>query len=159
MGREIRRVPFGWEHPTRCSIYHGDYHDNSCGNYQPMHDQDYESAAEAWISGFTRFMAGDKGGAVTSAVYFWEYEGPPPEEEHYRPKITEEPICYQIYETVSEGTPVSPVFETLGDLEAWLVKEGYSPEAAGAFAKDGWAFSMVLSGGKLYNDIESAAIE
>lgn len=47
---------------------------------------------------------------------------------------------YQIYETVSEGTPVSPVFESYEEMRRWLINEGYSEEAAAAFASEdgGW---------------------
>src|SRR5690606_25679196 len=91
--------------------------------------------------------------------YFWEWEGAPPDEEYYRPKWTEPATCYQVYETVSEGTPVSPVFETLDELVAWLVEKGYSPEAARAFAETGWAPSLVVhrdeSGVRAWRDIEA----
>lgn len=63
---------------------------------------------------------------------------------------------YQVWETVSEGSPISPVFPTADELVKWLVGKGYSPEAAVAFADAGWAPSMVLIPGKgLKRDIES----
>ena len=37
-------------------------------------------------------------------------------------------ICYQLYENVSDGTPVSPVFETLTELSAWLRGQPDWPE-------------------------------
>jgi len=66
---------------------------------------------------------------------------------------------YQLWETVTEGSPISPVLATADAMISWLVKEGYSFEAASQFVnEDGWAPSMVITGGKVYNDIESAAI-
>jgi hypothetical protein len=51
--------------------------------------------------------------------------------------------AYQIYEDTSDGTPVSPIFESLSDLVAWLEARGISPEAAQAFAAQGFAPLLV----------------
>lgn len=64
---------------------------------------------------------------------------------------------YQIWENVSEGSPISPVFAFLGMLVEWLIEEGYSPDAARSFARVGYAPSMIAAGGALYKDIESCA--
>jgi hypothetical protein len=67
---------------------------------------------------------------------------------------------YQVWETVSEGSPISPVFATSDAMVEWLVGQGYSRRAAEAFLKQGWVMSMVTvnTGGqvKMYSDIESA---
>jgi hypothetical protein len=78
----------------------------------------------------------------------WEREEPPTGE------------CWQLWETVSEGSPISPVFATREEFVDWLVAEGYSRLAAENFAKDGWAPSMVISrsedgGITISNDIEA----
>jgi hypothetical protein len=52
---------------------------------------------------------------------------------------------YQLWETVSEGSPVSPVFETEDAFVAYLVGEGHSEEAARKFIDAEWAPSMVMS--------------
>ena len=64
---------------------------------------------------------------------------------------------YQVWETVSEGSPISPVFPTAEACVIWLVGQGYSEKAATAFVQTGWVPSMVMTGGKLYKDIEAAA--
>lgn len=66
---------------------------------------------------------------------------------------------FQVWETVSEGSPISPVFATEDELVGWLTTQGYSRAAAEGFAKSGWAPSMVSSGGVLKQDIESCAEE
>jgi hypothetical protein len=74
---------------------------------------------------------------------------------------TEPPVGdgWQVWETVSEGSPVSPVFAKAEDLVEWLVGQGTSREGATAFVKDGgWVPSMVAFGGKIYQGIESLAI-
>jgi hypothetical protein len=67
---------------------------------------------------------------------------------------------WQVWETVSEGSPVSPVFPERGALVEWLVKQGYSRKAADAFAVDGGSVpSMMIADGKLYSNIEIAGKE
>ncbi len=63
---------------------------------------------------------------------------------------------WQLWETVSDGSPISPVFPTKEAFIEYLVSEGYSRGAATAFCEDGWAPSAVFVGGKFYNDIEGA---
>ncbi|HEU5117557.1 MAG TPA: hypothetical protein VFT74_13010, partial [Isosphaeraceae bacterium] len=46
-------------------------------------------------------------------------------------------ICLQIYEDVSEGTPVSPVLGSLADVRAWLIGQGVAFEAADSFLREG----------------------
>jgi hypothetical protein len=65
---------------------------------------------------------------------------------------------YQLWETVSEGSPISPVFSTKEEFIAYLVSQGYSQKASENFSESGWAPSMVTSNGVMYQDIESAAL-
>lgn len=70
---------------------------------------------------------------------------------------------YQVWETVSEGSPISPVFATSEELVTWLTGEGYSRRAAEAFVEQGWVPSMVMINTpgepvKMFNDIESAGL-
>ncbi len=132
MGREIRKVVPDWDRET------------------PHFDQTYKDAAEQWLEGLAKFVPGEYG-----ANYFWELEGAPPdpEENLYRPDWTdEERTHFQIYETVSEGTPISPTFATKEELAQWYHENGdhmgpVSKEAAQAFADAGYAPSMVFGGG------------
>ncbi len=62
---------------------------------------------------------------------------------------------WQIWETVSEGSPVSPVFQTKEKLIAALVKDGHSESAATNFVNGGWAPSMVISGGVIKSNIDA----
>lgn len=65
---------------------------------------------------------------------------------------------YQMWETVSEGSPVSPVFASKETFVAWLIAEGYSENAAKQFAEVGYAFSMVIANGQIYENLESLTI-
>lgn len=81
----------------------------------------------------------------------WEQQDPPKGE------------GYQVWETVSKGSPISPVFETKEEMAIWLSKEGYSEKAIEGFIEDGWAPSAALyitpDGQKSFaKDIESLAL-
>ena len=50
---------------------------------------------------------------------------------------------WQVWETVSEGSPISPVFGTKEELIAYLVETGYSQIAAEKFCDAGWVPSAM----------------
>jgi hypothetical protein len=52
---------------------------------------------------------------------------------------------YQVWETVSEGSPISPVFETSDKLVNWLVNQGYSESASQKFLEVGWCPSGLFT--------------
>lgn len=137
MGRKIRRVPLGWQHPV-------DYR----GNYKPLHDETWREAMRSWLDNYD-----DEWETWTDED---DIEAPP-RPEYYRPEWSEEPTAYQVYETVSEGTPKSPVFATQDDLRAWLLEQGHSEKAADNFIAGGWApsFLVNMNAGILLRDIDS----
>jgi hypothetical protein len=165
MGREIRRVPADWDHPT------------DGGDFVPLFDEDYESACRAWWDAAVKWHRGEvsEEHAKWSEKYpwYWDWNGSPPELDAnvYRPAWTEaERTHFQIYENVSEGTPVSPVFASLDEMVAWMIlpidrssaynggadwqcMQGRTLEQAKAFAGDGWAPSLVASGGKVMDGV------
>jgi hypothetical protein len=124
MGREIRRVPPTWEHPKNCR-----------GHYKPLYDQTWREAMQNWLNDY-----GDEWQTWTDE----EDIESPPRADYYRPVWSEEPTAYQMYETVSEGTPVSPVFLTVDELRAWLLAQGHSEKAADEFIRLGFAFSFIV---------------
>ena len=144
MGREIRRVPEGWEHPE--------------GRY--LYDGSLSAKTQRWIEEFdlwrqrqhpSQIEARGRECEYYEEIYnhdrFWEYEHPP-EEDTMRPDWEAQGIPldhYQVYETVSEGSPVSPVFANLEEVKGWLVEQGYSPKAAEGFIEAGSAPSMGVS--------------
>ena len=111
MGREIRRVPADWQHPV-----------GEDGRYIPLLDKTYEEA----LKEYELDLASDPEWAFIR------------DEDCYRPAFASEATHYQIYETVTEGKPCSPVFETLGEMVEWLVLSGYSRRAVQNFANNGW---------------------
>ena len=108
MGREIRRVPADWEHPK-------DEH----GNYIPMYDQSYDEALaeynaelEAWNNNTHPDILNDPKVKVTYPN-FKDWKAGPPDKNTYRSRIfkEEELTHIQLYNTTSEGEPISPLFK------------------------------------------------
>ena len=133
MGREIRRVPSSWKHPT-----------NELGHYKPLLDQTHAEALAEWEEDRLEFEQDPEPGYT-----FVEWNGEAPDTEYHRPEWEGDPTHYQIYENVSEGTPTSPVFVSLAEMEAWLLQEGFSSKAAAKFIEGGWAPSFMIVDGKM----------
>jgi hypothetical protein len=171
MGREIRKVIPNWEHPrTKCehSPWNGGCDDakrNGGLCLEPLYDNDYDTAATAWIAGLMKWESGEDpdrekyGDGETR--YYWEWNGSPPERRYYRPQwADEEATWFQGYETVSEGTPVTPPFATKAELVDYLVKHGdywdqyrgdggWSRRKAEQFVESEFAVSMVIVGSEI----------
>jgi len=188
MGREIRRVPKGWEHPTKTEF--DPFKRMTVTRFTPMYDEDYETAAARWWLKAVAWQAKDLESdalddfekrccAEGETKWFWEWDGGPPDPDYYRPVWSDdERTCFQIYQTVSEGTPCSPVFENLEQLIAWMCKpidrirwpqynrgedwqcsQGRSLEQAEAFAKSQHTFSgAFLPGHGFVDGIEANEI-
>lgn len=127
MGREIRQVPPDWEHPV-----------NGAGHFQPMFDRTHLKAICGHIVDSLPWY-------VRHPVHFAEWLNMWPDKAYHRPCWRKgEATCHQVYETVSEGTPTSPVFETLDEVEGWLVEQGHSKHAAKVFCERRWAPSFMM---------------
>ena len=150
MGREIRKVPGNWQHPR------------NNGRFVPLHDKSFDEAIREWIrdghvwlAGW-RLTGGDRdrvrhGEPCTWAAYA-EWDGAPPDPETYRPAWTDaERTHLQLYETVSEGTPISPPLPTPEALVDWLVANpdpvhgGWARADAERFVAAGWAPSFIMN--------------
>jgi hypothetical protein len=142
MGRELRMVPPNWDHPI-----------NEHGSRQPMFDRSYEDARQEWLDGLANHKTEDCDG-----FDYWEWDVSPPERKYYRPWRDEDATWFQLWETVSEGTPVSPPFETREELAAYLAEHGdfwdqerghggWGKARADAFVSVGWAPSFMMTGG------------
>lgn len=181
MGREIRRVPPDWKHPTYKDVGK-EYEYRYCregyvcvaDRFHPMFDRPFDDEMEEWYKNWSTWQQGthpdQKRYPEDTAMSYAEWNGGPPRPKYYRQRkwADEDATYYQMYETVSEGTPVSPVFASLQELEDWLVENGdwkpahwpqgpMSREAASAFCGTGWACSMVITaGGKTLSGAETA---
>jgi hypothetical protein len=121
MGRELRRVPANWQHPKK-----------SNGEYQPMFDTYYGDVLKKWIDDNSQWNEGThkdllEGRASKEEYPFYAmWAGNPPDIEYYHTRrYSESELTHiQLYESTSEGTPLSPVFpaDQLDKLCEWAEK-------------------------------------
>jgi hypothetical protein len=157
MGREIRKVPPNWEHPKEQKYGRnwrtGEFEETN--EYKPLFDRSFEDKAQEWIDEAALWLKGEHEDQLdltcTAGKYpktyraYSEWQGDFPDKDLYRPEWTdEECTAYQIYETVTEGTPVSPVFQTQQAIIDWLIDQGHTSHAAVQFVKGGWAPTMLM---------------
>lgn len=126
MGREIRKVAKGWDHPL-----------NDEGDYAPLHQYGEYDIEDGIPWNCTEYMPQ------------WE---------------DSEMTHIQMYETCSEGTPISPVFEVgkEEDMARWLADTGASAfgnmtasyEGWLATIREGYALCAVAEGGVLTSGVE-----
>jgi len=165
MGREIRRVPPDWEHPTYTAEMVRDLGKPAgwVGTPVPLYDKVYAEAAKEWLAQAAAWARGEHPDqqqypeATARYLGYWEWSSGPPDPGSYRRRAwTEaEATHFQVYETVSEGTPVSPVLDSRDAVRAWCVGASafYTEAAAARFATEGWAPSLALMDGRVYADI------
>jgi len=139
MSREVRMVPADWIHPK-----------DGQGHYIPLHDEfSYnekeiaEGLREGWLN---KYM--------------------PNYGLNIMPKFPEGSCThFQMYETCSEGTPISPVMETAEKLARWLADNKASAmgnmtatyEQWLATIKAGWVITGVMVNGKFMSGVEFEA--
>ncbi len=143
MGRELRRVKEGWIHPK-----------NDNGAYMPIYDNSFEDAVAIFVEEYQDWLK-DKTEPLGDVVYF------PAESEYYRPYWEEgEATWVQVYENVSEGTPVTPAFATKEELVDWLTNNndfwGYkwTREQAEHFMETEWSLSGIMINGVMKKGYE-----
>lgn len=167
MGREVRRVPADWQHPRR-----------EDGSYQPMCERSYEAEVAEWVEGRAMWLKGLRESYDPPPASKWEpiaeeycgltwtdWHGGYPDERYYMPSWPEaERTHFQMYESTTEGTPISPVFATPEELARWLVDNeasAFGNETATyeqwlAVCKGGYAPSMVIENGVSKSGVEFA---
>lgn len=153
MGREIRRVPAGWQHPTDDD---GDYiplFDGSLHFGHPLSawQRSWDEQAAAWAEG----RHPDQALAETEGRSFVEWTATRPMADAYSPECPDEDLTHwQYYETTTEGTPLSPVFATAAALAEWLVHhqdgwQGHSVDEAVAYVLHDERYVFDLDGWRL----------
>jgi hypothetical protein len=111
-----------------------------------MFEESYAEARQQWIDGFLAWHG--PGGEPQREEYdYWEWVGDPPQREFFMPGWTkEERTHYQMYETTSEGTPISPVMATPEQLAAWLAENDASAFGNMTATYEQW-LKIILRGG------------
>lgn len=159
MGRELRMVPKGFQHPV-----------DADGDYIPLLSGDYREHANEWCQQLRWWMNGDTAriehftecnakNPIDSIGRYIEFAGPPPQQKHYMPlwlNAAADHFC--MYETCSEGTPISPVFATKEDLARWLADNEASAFAGETATYDQW-LATIRRGWSLAAVIHDGVIE
>ena len=153
MGREVRRVPADWSHPKYESW-------EGRNGFKPLYDGAGYEAMRA------EFMERANSKGLQDAI---DWYGSAPDVNDYMPAWPEaERTHYMMYEDTTEGTPISPAFETPEQLAQWLTDNGASAlghETASyaawlRVARGGWAPSAVsVAGGPLVSGVEAAIVD
>lgn len=148
MGREVRRVTADWQHPQEDNMLGG-----KCP--KPLHEG-YTRAKKEFLDMLS------KDGLQEALDYF----GRAPNQEDYMPDWDDgERTHYQMYETCSEGTPISPVMASPEELAQWLSDNGASSFGSMtatydqwlSVCKGGWAPSAVVQNGILESGVAAMA--
>jgi non-ribosomal peptide synthetase component F len=154
MSREVRMVPANWVHPKQ-----------SNGRFQPMHDQNYTERLAEWEAEKAKWDSGDFpewGSEDNRKLTYEEWDGEAPKPENYMPSFKpEEKTHYMMYETTTEGTPISPAFATKEELAHWLTDTGASAFGATTATYEqwlttinrGWAMSAVSIKGEVVSGV------
>jgi hypothetical protein len=125
MSREVRRVPANWKHPTD-----GHYRDGSVRYVSLFPGEDFEPRLREWQDGKAKWDRGefpDYADAENRAKSYEEWDGDAPRAEHYMPNWPEsERTHLMMYETCSEGSPISPAFGTPEEVARWCADNGAS---------------------------------
>lgn len=165
MSREVRRVPADWKHPRESG---------RSNMHRPLFEGPWEARAEQWDKDAALFARGlDSQGdplpVDMKATTFAEWDGDRPEQRDYMPTWTDaEKTHWQMYETTTEGTPISPVCDSPENLARWLADNNASTFASATTDYDTWlrmighgqsVGSCLIIGGQMISGVDAAASE
>lgn len=158
MGREVRMVPPDWEHPRDVD-----------GRLVPLYSGYIEHlhGRAQWARGLVTDYNGGwkpKDSFDTTEALSWEEYAGDRKPETYMPCWPESACThFQMYETCSEGTPISPPMPTPESLARWLADndasafgdETASYEAWLRTIAKGFALSAMVVDGVLMSGVEA----
>jgi hypothetical protein len=119
--------------------------------YKPLLPGDgYQSSVDGWDEECAKWKAGWRPDYCTDAesraMTYEQYSGQRPHRDDYMPDWPPEQRTHlMMYEDTSEGTPISPAFETPEALAQWLVDNKASAFGSDTGTYDGWL--RVANGG------------
>lgn len=141
MGREVRRVPPDWKHPK-----------NSHGHFVPLkngHKNAFAVDEAEWLEGERKWKDGFRKNYSTElwvpvdkediGLSWEDWGGSRPLQKDYMPFWSNDIAThYMMYETVTEGTPISPAFATPEELARWLTDNKANAFAGQTATYEGW---------------------
>lgn len=169
MGREVRCIRAGWQHPK-----------DNVGNYIPLMKGPFSKRLAAWIEGNEKWSLGLREQWIYghpsewipiedkyTGMSFEEWEGPCPKVEDYMPEwAPDEATQLVMYEDTSEGTPISPAFGTPEELARWLADNNASAFGGSTASYESWlsicqrgsAVSAVLIDGVMMSGVAANTV-
>lgn len=106
---EIRRVPVDWDHPRDAS-----------GHPVALLRGSFSRVWREWRAGFVAWEKGAHQGCRSFDGTYLQWTGGEPRPSQYMPDWEyNDTTCYQVYETTTGGTPLSPVFADITLLATW----------------------------------------
>lgn len=124
---KLRRVPENWAHPKDANEQYIPLLDGSYSEYSQKYDLDKEMWNKGFYEGLDKVLNASKEPnwipveEEDKQLSFEEWDGEKCKPEDFRPDWPpSEQTHFQMYEDVTEGTPISPVFEKAEDLAFWL---------------------------------------
>lgn len=172
MGREVRMVPPNWEHPKHWNPHRRE------SVYKPLLRESYsvafrrwrEEELPEWLENYDRWQAGlyrtygdpnwkpipwnefAKNERTKNIRAYEDWAGvcpASPDASDYMPDWSpEERTHYMMYEDTSEGTPISPAFETPEELARWLADNNASAFAGDTATYEQW-LGMIRRGSSI----------
>ena len=149
MSREVRQVPLDWHHPCewRQQWNQKTRRMEAVYRFKPLFDRSYADAKAE----FDRDPE--------------DFDNREPHPSDYMPDFSDhdpETLGYCMYESTTEGTPISPVFRSPEGLAHWLVYNNASAFADDtatyeewmATIKAGWAPSIVVDASGPHSGVE-----
>lgn len=144
MSREIRRVPKNWQHPEGKSLY-GDGFNAALAEWL-LGSQQWDLGMIRDYSDFPEVKWEPKGRTAAGCDSYKEWSGDQPAPADYMPDWPEaERTHFQMYETCSEGSPISPVLASPEEVARWCADNGAS--AFGSQTADYKSWLRVAYGG------------
>jgi hypothetical protein len=152
LSRKVRRVPMDWQHPT-----------DERGDFVPLLGRDWATEAEQWDREKAEWDRGEYpyyADEASKAMTFEAWDGPRPVPEDYMPVFpadAELGIC--MYEDVTEGTPISPVYpdseQGRSDMAEYLA--AHPAGISDGMTADDWL--AVIGGYLVTKDIHTGKID
>lgn len=166
MSREVRRVAANWQHPKHAVPNYST--GRLVDRYKPLYPgENYQPRVDEWDEECAKWKAGwrpDHCDGADQAMCYEQWAGQRPHRDDYMPNWPDDQRTHlMMYEDTTEGTPISPAFESPEELARWLSDNGVSAFGSSTasyegwlrVAKGGWAPSMVVTSAGIVSGVDA----
>lgn len=150
MGREVRKVPQDWNHPV-----------DRQGDFVPLFGDSYAEDRRRWEEDKRLWDQRALPGVSDEeydAYTFEDYDGGAPDPARYMPDWPAKARThYVMYETTTEGTPLSPGFDSPEKLARWLADNAANAGCGRTATYEQW-LEMIRIGSSPTGRVDSAGV-